>query len=159
MKPMLIFQLHNSKWWMVDWSHHFQCGIDCLLMIFGANIWSLIHRGYICRLVMSAILSCFYKQMNHKAKLYVLEKEKVTKGFITFYKLIDFFLQVIRLACGGFVLAHTFNHSICDTHGAYLFIIALSEFCLVRFVFGEEENLLKESRKLHSSLVSIFCFL
>ncbi|CBI33536.3 unnamed protein product, partial [Vitis vinifera] len=68
-------------------------------------------------------------------------------------------MQVIRLSCGGFVLAHTFNHSIFDTHGAYLFIIALFEFCLVRFVFGEEENLLKESRKLHSSLVSVFCFL
>lgn len=35
-----------------------------------------------------------------------------------------------RLACGGFVLAYTFNHCICDAYGAYLFMTALYEFCL-----------------------------
>ena len=39
-------------------------------------------------------------------------------------------LQVTRLACGGFVLAYIFNHCICDAYGAYMFITALSEFCL-----------------------------
>nr|CAN74177.1 hypothetical protein VITISV_029256 [Vitis vinifera] len=39
-------------------------------------------------------------------------------------------IQVTRLACGGFILAYTFNHCICDAYGAYQFITALSEFCL-----------------------------
>ncbi|PON77419.1 Transferase [Parasponia andersonii] len=38
-------------------------------------------------------------------------------------------MQVTRLACGGFVLAYTFNHCICDAYGAYLFMQAISEFC------------------------------
>ncbi|CAN6700337.1 unnamed protein product [Malus baccata var. baccata] len=39
-------------------------------------------------------------------------------------------MQVTRLTCGGFVLAYTFNHCICDAFGAYLFMTAVSEFCL-----------------------------
>ncbi|KAH7533840.1 hypothetical protein FEM48_Zijuj04G0174500 [Ziziphus jujuba var. spinosa] len=38
-------------------------------------------------------------------------------------------MQVTRFACGGFVLAYTFNHCICDAYGAYQFIKAISEFC------------------------------
>ena len=38
-------------------------------------------------------------------------------------------VQVTRLACGGFILAYTFNHCICDAYGAYQFITAVSEFC------------------------------
>ncbi|XP_059451303.1 13-hydroxylupanine O-tigloyltransferase [Corylus avellana] len=38
-------------------------------------------------------------------------------------------VQVTRLACGGFILAYTFNHCICDTYGAYQFITAVSELC------------------------------
>lgn len=37
-------------------------------------------------------------------------------------------VQVTKLACGGFVLAYTFNHCICDAYGAYQFIKAMSEF-------------------------------
>ncbi|KAK9091666.1 hypothetical protein Sjap_024843 [Stephania japonica] len=37
-------------------------------------------------------------------------------------------MQVTRLACGGFVLAYTFNHCACDTYGAFQFITAVSEF-------------------------------
>ncbi|ONI17448.1 hypothetical protein PRUPE_3G159900 [Prunus persica] len=39
-------------------------------------------------------------------------------------------MQVTRLACGGFVLAYTLNHCICDAYGAYILIKAISEFCL-----------------------------
>ncbi|KAG2715109.1 hypothetical protein I3760_03G062000 [Carya illinoinensis] len=38
-------------------------------------------------------------------------------------------MQVTRLACGGFILAYTFNHCICDAYGAYQFITVVSEFC------------------------------
>ncbi|KAH0983576.1 hypothetical protein GBA52_010753 [Prunus armeniaca] len=39
-------------------------------------------------------------------------------------------MQVTRLACGGFVLAYTLNHCICDAYGACILIKAISEFCL-----------------------------
>ncbi|KAF3444350.1 hypothetical protein FNV43_RR14041 [Rhamnella rubrinervis] len=39
-------------------------------------------------------------------------------------------MQVTELSCGGFVLAYTFNHCICDAYGAYQFIKAVSEFCI-----------------------------
>ncbi|KAK9272395.1 hypothetical protein L1049_002767 [Liquidambar formosana] len=38
-------------------------------------------------------------------------------------------MQVTRLACGGFLLAYTFNHCICDAYGAYQFLTAMSQFC------------------------------
>jgi hypothetical protein len=38
-------------------------------------------------------------------------------------------VQVTTLACGGFILAYTFNHCICDAYGASQFITAVSEFC------------------------------
>jgi hypothetical protein len=38
-------------------------------------------------------------------------------------------VQVTTLACGGFILAYTFNHCICDAYGAYQFITAVSKFC------------------------------
>ncbi|XP_077220712.1 benzyl alcohol O-benzoyltransferase-like [Tasmannia lanceolata] len=38
-------------------------------------------------------------------------------------------MQVTRLACGGFVLAYTFNHCVCDAYGAWQFVTAISEFC------------------------------
>ncbi|XP_058087723.1 benzyl alcohol O-benzoyltransferase-like [Magnolia sinica] len=37
-------------------------------------------------------------------------------------------MQVTRLACGGFVLAYTFNHCVCDAYGALQFVTAVSEF-------------------------------
>ncbi|ONK81368.1 uncharacterized protein A4U43_C01F28300 [Asparagus officinalis] len=36
-------------------------------------------------------------------------------------------VQVTRLACGGFILAYTFNHCICDGFGAHQFITAVAE--------------------------------
>ncbi|KAF6163540.1 hypothetical protein GIB67_002545 [Kingdonia uniflora] len=38
-------------------------------------------------------------------------------------------MQVTHLACGGFVLAYTFNHCVCDAYGALQFITAMSEYC------------------------------
>ncbi|XP_062103711.1 benzyl alcohol O-benzoyltransferase-like [Humulus lupulus] len=40
-------------------------------------------------------------------------------------------IQVTRLACGGFVLAYTFNHCICDAYGAFMFMQVVSEFCRI----------------------------
>ncbi|KAF5183909.1 Benzyl alcohol o-benzoyltransferase [Thalictrum thalictroides] len=39
-------------------------------------------------------------------------------------------MQVTRLACGGFILAYTFNHCVCDAYGALQFVTVVSEFCL-----------------------------
>nr|CAD1838261.1 unnamed protein product [Ananas comosus var. bracteatus] len=36
-------------------------------------------------------------------------------------------MQVTRLACGGFVLAYTFNHCMCDAAGALQFLTAVAE--------------------------------